>query len=212
MDNKSRKGEYAYVVLEKGGKPSYYKTKKGLTKNDYLNTKKYGIIVKQKGAYKKKSIDKYIEKIKKGKKIEDLIQKGITTFNLENAQRVTPYGIRSAYYGLLTNKQNKFKGALVKDKKMAEILSKTENVKKFSKRIEYKVSIIGQNDEELATLISAHKGKTLEEVIIDVKKNIKVGMEIRGTYNFANLQEYNMTKKNDGRVKSFSISMILRKG
>lgn len=215
LNNKARKGNYVYVKLNKNDTPSYYKRKKGLTKKDYLTTKQQGIVVKKKGAQKRATAQRYLQQIKKQKTIEHNLGKGITNYTIKNFERINPYGIRVAYLGLLTNKQQGYKRAIVKDKQLAEILARRENVEKYKHRLEYTINLKGQKEELLATITSAHKGKTIENIKEEIGKHIKIGMEIKeqGSPNFATtLKGYNTQRYNTGKVKTIEVKITFRKG
>ena len=144
--------------------------------------------------------------------IEKSLGKGVATHLIKNADKLTSYGIKTSMVSLLTNKQNKFKNAIVRDKLLAEILTRPQNVLTYKHRLEYKIEVLGEGNKTIATMIFAHKGKVLEEVVKDIKDNLKIGMTISGTYELKGFEGYNVTKISDGKIKTINLSIVFRKG
>lgn len=215
LNNKSRKGKYYYVKLNKGGRGSYYKKKKGLDKEDYIYTKKHGLISKRKSVLKRKEIEPYVKKVRKRGKVDNLLGKGYHEYYISNLNKLTPYGIRTSYMSLLTDKQNNYKNPVQIDKKIAEILIRPENRKKWSNRIEYQINLVGEGGNLLATMSIAHKKKDLRDIKSELDSKLKIGMKISasGSPDFSkSLEGYNVSRLGSGTLKKINIKMIYRKG
>jgi hypothetical protein len=163
LNNKSRKGLY-YYIREKGKKPAYFKVKEGITVDNYLMAYYGKVKIKKKGVvqYNKETpANKYLRKVDiRGGRIDNLIEKGITTNIVSNLKVLDRKMIHNTYIKMLK--------PLVKDKELLEILATEENIKKFKQRIQTSVTVTSK--EEGIRFELRIFNKTLEEVSNDFKE------------------------------------------
>jgi hypothetical protein len=211
-NNKSRKGTYMKVQLVKGGTVGLYKKKVGLNRQDYLDAKRFGMINKKSGVTKQKQ---KVEMRKKYKSVEGVLESGYAETKIDEVRKLTPYAIRIMYKKLLLNDAKAGNGKpIVKDNQLIEILTETENVKKYQHRIGYKMQIVGEKGV-LAELEYVGGVKSLQKVVSEVRKYMKVGTNIVDySPKFAKELKslgYNYSHMNNGKIKSVNMKMVFRK-
>lgn len=218
LNNKSRKGTYIYVK-EKGKNGRYYKKNKELKEKDYLTVYKQGGLRKKRGGITKDKI-KVIRTIKKKKpiEIEKALMKGYSQTTIERAERLTPYGMKTAYMNLLRNKDKVGDGhGVIRDKELLEIITRPEDVEKWKHRIAYEVTIIGR--EGALGRMTNQVPKNLGIAIGEIKELARIGGEITsydgtGTGRGKDFQakEWNFERLGKGRITEIKMKMIFRKG
>lgn len=194
LNNKSRKGWY-YYIKEFKKRPSYYKIKQGVDIENYLLAYQGKVKSKKKGVlqYSKESpAKKYLKKVEKSKKIDDLISKGITETSLGNLRGATKPQINNAYRKMLE--------PLVKDKKLIEILSLEENVKKFKHRIQASINIVSSDGAVQINLKTFNKD--VAEITNDFRNIVKKTDIMEGDLNGLLKRGYQM----DGIPKGVNIT------
>lgn len=219
LNNKSRKGEYYYVKLEKNTRGSYYKTKPNYTKEDYVNTKKYGIINKRRGAIKTSATSQYYIKLAKGRKIEEMLGTGYAEHIIPDITKLSVHKLRTEYKNLLLDKKNKgiygLKINNAQAKELAEILTRPVNTQKWAKHIEFIGTIYNEKGESLATITSPHQNKSLYQIKGELQGILRKGEHIQEQY--GRIKEtlekkgykYSFTK--EGTVSRISMKMVYRK-
>lgn len=162
LNNKSRKGQYVRIT-EEGTKPVYYKYKKGthldLYKKRYIQTHKTSKITINKKLYNE-SIRRYVNKVTKQGKIEQIISKGRAECYLQDIKNTTQGDILQARQKILKN--------LIDDKQIRNLVAKQENFNKLKNRLEIKATI---TDKQGNTILQQRTfNKTIEQAIDDLKK------------------------------------------
>lgn len=218
LNNKSRKGTYYYIKTAPNTRGSYYKKKEGVRIKDYIKAKKEGIVSKKRGVRAVSDMEKFAKKNFRGKKIDSLLQKGYAENTIRNAETLTQFNIKKAYMNLLLDKDHKgTKGLKMGGKeayKLAEILSRPENVPKWNQHIEYVAIIKGEQGEELGKFRSAHKNQTLEGMISFIKEYLKKGTEVSYEQYIGTLMKnkgLTYEHKKSGKVTGINIIMVYRK-
>ena len=189
LNNKSRKGLYIYIK-QKGKRGAYYKYKgdevvdayRQYYVDRYVKKKPKGSLGQYIKGYKlrvegrrvkrtaiTRQADRYIAKIKKKRpELMKAIGKGIRKAVIRDVRNAGNKQIRSA--------KLKIMNGLVLDSGLIELILQNENMKKLKDRFDYQVLMIGKGGEQLAeTFIH---GKTIEDVVMDLKKLIKKGEKI----------------------------------
>ena len=165
LNNKSRKGDY-YYIKEGSNKPAYYKIVPNVSLDNYLMAYRGKIRIKKKGViqYSKLSpAQKYLKKVGKSRKIEDLIGKGITETTISNLKYTGRKRTHTAYVNMLS--------PLVKDKELLRILALEENVNKFKHRIQTIVTLSSiEGDMEINLKVF---NKSLSDISNDFKSITK---------------------------------------
>jgi hypothetical protein len=235
LSNKSRKGSYIYIK-EKGKSASYYKydsqypldyyvkyyqeketrieKRKGKSIRESLKELKDAeSIITDKNRKAKTEAEKYLIKLKKqygGKRLEQLLKKGLTATTINNAQSTNNSQIHTATTKLLE--------AIVLDKKLRDLISQEENIRKIKNRLEHKIMFIGEKGNEL--LEANIFGKTIREVVQEINMISKKGEEIEAregygkepiTEKLKGLGYQNITAKNPGKIGRVQIITIYRK-
>lgn len=189
MNNKSRKGTYIYIK-EKKAKGAYFKLKDedktdpflAYYKDKYIKKTPKGSIKEYVNAFKetaegtkgartsiRRSAEQYLKKVKKGKKIDESIAKGISYYKVRNALTSREAEKREA--------KEKLFSRLVYDKELLGLLITDENLKKISHRFEYKIRITDRIGTTLATTTGFLR--TPDRAIEEIRQNIHEGEEIK---------------------------------
>lgn len=229
LNNKSRQGLYIYIK-SKGQRGRYYKYKEETTidslkqyyEDTYIKKQKKGSLQQYIKTYEqairkektkqpnklRKQADTYLKKIKKLPKIRNALKKGITNTYFKDALTTTNTLINNRKKDLLKN--------IVIDKELLNIITTTENMKKITNRLEYRIKF---KDKENKTIGETNTfNKTPEQVINEIKKISIKGEEIlrkqtpklkEKLQNLKGYQEY--THKKDGTIRTVQIQMIFRK-
>lgn len=235
LNNKSRQGTYIYIKKPKQ-RPSYYKynennpidyyiqyyqsiqerkdKKKGQKTKTYIKeyqetittTKTEEIQTLKEKTKAKTDAEKYLKKLKRqygGKTLEKMLKKGIQAIHIKNALKTTNSEIHIANRKLIQD--------IVLDKKLQDIISNEENMKKLRNRIEHRITIIGNDEEELANLNKV--GKTLREAISEIQNTTRKGEEMKYEKNLNKLKNlgYTLEFKKKGIIKRVELTTILRK-
>lgn len=154
LNNKSRKGEYWYIKEGKN-RPSYYKVKEGLDLDDYLNAYYGKIKAKKRGVIKVTKefpAEKYLMKVRKHKKIDDLIVKGRSVTEVNNLNTINKAEIHQIYMNMLESQ--------VSDKVLLSVLALEENVEKFKYRIQSIVKVVSEDGDVEIELNAFNKSLT----------------------------------------------------
>lgn len=227
LNNKSRKGTYIYVKTK--GKPSRYYKYKGIPidiyHNYYEERYKKGKPTKNIRKYEKEHLDKtykvgkqtqqkaktYVKKISKRPTINQAIEKGITQVTINN--------IHSATQKTINNKIKTLLQDLVLDKKLLELITKPENIKKIKHRFQYK-AIIKNTDNKTITVMDKFN-MTPNEAINEVKNKTKIGEELgeegytTGSGNKLKQEGWQEGIRSDtynNTIKRIDLQIIFRKG
>ena len=165
LSNKGRKGWF-YYVKEAGKKGRYYKEKKGINVENYLNAYKGKVKFRKGGVPEwkegKSPSEIYIKSIKKRGQIDEIIGKGQSEINVPRVLgKMKLMEIRKKYEEKLR--------PLVKDKDLLKILSLPENVQKFKHRLQITTRIEGDDGK---IIVLKCFNKTMEEVFNDLGKII----------------------------------------
>ena len=169
LDNKSRKGWY-YYLKEYKQKPAYYKIHPGVSIDNYFLAYKGKVRIKKKGVVrytKETPAEKYLRKVEKGQKIEDLISPGISESTLPNLKFAGRKRMHKAYVKML--------GPRVLDKELLDIISLEENVRKFKHRIESTITLVSSDGKVQFQL------KAFNKTLLDIEDDLK-GMSKRGIF------------------------------
>lgn len=216
--SKGRKGKYFYIK-EIGKRPKYYKKKAGITRKDVEQYYRRGITSKR-GGISKERIKKEIKLDKLQRiypKIEDVLEKGYAEYTLENAERLTPTGIRTAYQYLLLNKGKAGDGkGIVRDKELLELITRSENIDKWKHRVLFEIQVKNEKGEMLLT-INNTQVKHLGEIKKEIMDRIKTGQDYEGQYKtFGELEKkgyrINAGTTKSGKISNIKIKLIFRKG
>lgn len=233
LNNKSRKGTYLYIK-EKKNKAQYYKLREGdnidayiqYYKDRYINKKAKGTPRQyqkeyQKAAKKEKSekrtpirrqAEQYISRIKKQPGITEIVTKGIGTAKIKNAYQTNNAEIRKANKEMLQE--------LVLDKRLLEILTTEENLKKLAYRIEHRITY--QDKDGLILATSNKFNTTTNKLVQGLKDKIKKGISVDSGSGSGRKTEFsdklkilkhtNIDERETGKVSKISIEIIFRKG
>lgn len=147
------------------------------------------------------------KRIAKQKKIAEQIDKGITSYTIENLQKFPMQSIPQAYKELLR--------PLVKDDQLLDILSNEQNMQKISNRLAYHATLIDNKNGNLATVRQIGK-KTLTNIHKDFLELIEYGEEVEDNYQKVakRLQRagYDYSHKTNGNVHRIKLTITLTKG
>jgi len=161
LNNKSRKG-WHYYIKEAKKKPAYYKIHEGVDIENYLLAYQGKVKIKKRGVlqYTKESpAEKYLRKVEKSKKIEDLISVGITESDIGDLRFTGKKNMHEAYKKMLK--------PLVKDKELLNILALEENVRKFKHRLQTTI-VMSSEDGRVEIAI-----KTFNKDLAEIKNDFK---------------------------------------
>lgn len=214
LNNKSRKGNYIYIKEpKKQGK--YYKKTEGLSNSDYLEIYNEGGLRAKRGGVTKTKIEAVKRiKNKRVQEVDKIIKDGYAQATIERAERLTPYGMKTAYMDLLRNKDKVGdKLGVVRDKELLELITRPENVEKWKHRIMYNIELYGK--EGLLATMNNQVPKTLGVIISEIRELGVIGGDIEGYGKMAKEvknKNYNFEKIKDGKVTGFKIKMVFRKG
>lgn len=230
LNNKSRKGTYLYIKAPKI-RGAYYKFSEDDTIDPYIEyykdryvgkkSKAKGTIKKYRDTYKAKILgqkikrtpisqkaDRYLKKIKKRPTLESQVEKGIGQAIIRDGRTAGQHHIRQATQNLLRK--------LVLDKKLLEIISTEENMKKIKHRLEHRLIFIGADKKIIGK--SAVFRKTTTEVIRDIKNIVGRNEEVikqRTPALATKLTNYGYQKydhRKDGKITTTKVHIIFRKG
>lgn len=213
LDNKRQKGKYLYLKSP-GKRGRYFKADGSLTINEikeYYIAKNEGRINVPMSTYRK-----VINKSKEGSrksyrtknvKINNAMKKGIYRCDIKDALSVGNNEINRAMKRLVA--------PAAKSKKIAELLMNEQNAKKFRTNIEVNISLIGNENEVLASVRSIGK-KTLREAVIDAQTLFKTGKRVEPSYKELQMRAseagYKLSYKGkEGFVNRVKMSFVLRK-
>lgn len=217
LNNKARKGKYIYIS-EKGKSGKYYKKNEKLKEKDYIEIYKGEGLRSKRGGISKEKI-KVIRRVKKKKlvEIEKSLRSGYAQTTVNNANKLTPYGIKTAYMNLLRNKDKVGdKLGIVRDKELLDILTRTEDVEKWKHRVLYGIELIGDKGEILAKMTNKNP-KTLYTISSELKEIAKEGRELGNEYEAngikgdAEKKGYNYEGIGKGKIKNIRIKLVFRK-
>lgn len=193
-NNKSRKGEYAY--LREGKKIRIYKvnqeiktkldslrkTNQGTRKIDNIYRTAFRTDLVRKGRQgvteKKVNIIRTSMKgfNKKYANIEEALETGYAESDVE-LSGLNHYIIKNAYRDLLINKNNKGDGRrIVKDDLLVNILTLPDNIEKWKHRVLYQIKVFNDQNE-LLTELTPNNIKTLYDIKKEMGMVIKKGEE-----------------------------------
>lgn len=142
--------------------------------------------------------------MKKKKKIDKEIRKGITITQIKDAYSAGTNDIRKAKIELLK--------PLIKDEDILNLMITPENFKKIQHRIDYNIKIKNEKDETLAKTF-AH-GKDIHQTITELRETIQKGELIK--YEYIKIELENKGYKGlrieqEGRSHKIQIIITFRK-
>lgn len=218
LNNKSRKGSYVYVK-EKGRQGRYYKKNPNVSREEYAEVYSKGGLRQKRGGVTKNKV-KVIKKrsVKKLVEIDNVLKDGYAQATVERAEKLTPYGMKTAYMNLLRNKDRAGDGhGIVRDKELLDIITRPEDVEKWKHRIAYEVEIIGQG-QVLGRMTNQYP-KSLGIALGEIRELVGVGSEITGYDGQGGVQGknfggkgWNFERLSKGRVETIKVKMVFRKG
>jgi len=218
LNNKSRKGDYIYVK-ETGKQGRYYKKNPDVPKDDYAKIYQQGGLRQKKGGLTRDKV-KVIRRrsSKKLLEIDKILEDGYSQTTVERAEKLTPFGMKTAYMNLLRNTDKVGDGrGVVRDPELLDIITRPEDVEKWKHRIMYEVSIMG--GAELLGKMTNQYPKTLGIAMSEIRELVGVGSEITGYDGQGAVQGKNFEAKGwnferlaKGRITGLKIKMVFRKG
>lgn len=207
MNNKSRKGNYIYVKVE-GQRGGYYKEKKGLEDQDYVNAYLYGVGVKSRGVQQVTTSGPTIRTLPQGRRrIDRIIQSGTTTHYQTNALSLNTAQKKKIYSAVLS--------PLVKDSQLLGILTQPNNIEKIKNRLEYTAILKDRNNRSLAEINKI--GTTFEDFTQALTNSgVRNGIELQDASptiaNKVKDKGLNYSHLNNGVVSQIDVKVTFRKG
>lgn len=231
-NNKSRKGLYIYIKTPKKQSRIYkytgqtgeieaikqYYTDKYITKRPYATS-----IKKYKTSYTKQAqgdkikkpsrIDintkRYLNKIKKQRPIESIINAGTAKTTIQNAHKKQPSQVKAEIKKLLSQ--------LVLDPQLVDIMSQDQNLEKIKHRFQYNLKVYNEKGEVL--LESTKYNEQPTRVIQQIRQSVNEGELISEGYKGSTSSKLQSNKwiqhqsqaKRTGRVYNTQLEIILRR-
>lgn len=146
--------------------------------------------------------------LKKKPKIDQTIQKGITTATINNALETTQDQINKAKKDLLK--------PIVEDEEILKLLTTHENFKKLTHRLEHRITLKDKRGNVLGTsgIFARHIETTIQQLRQTTKRDMNIDKDNKYTIS-QKLEDlgYEHYKHNkDGNLHSIQIKIIFRKG
>lgn len=228
LNNKSRKGLYAYVK-HKGKRGQYYKLNDGDTidpilqyyRDRYIKKKPKGSIRAYKKTYSQRSAgtkmkrtsisrqaDHYLRKSRKKPTLAKAFKKGITNSVLNDSL--------SASYNAINVALKQLFRPLVLDNDLLDALAQPETVNKLRNRLEHRITLKGTRGEVLATSGIFKKGTY--EAVQELQKKLSKGEQVTQESPNAvreKLKALGYTGygyQQNGSVQTVHMNIIFRKG
>jgi len=222
LKGKQKKGTYTKITYK--NKTSYYKIQNNTPIDIYLkyhkdktNNKKKGTLKQYIKTYQQKitkqktkttpiskQATRYLKRIQKTPTIETKLKKGSNNTTIQNIHNTNNQQIHEKTKTLLRT--------LVLDKKLLEIISTEENLKKIKYRLEHEITITGKNNETLAKATTFNK--TIQEVVNELKNTIRKETEMTYTIkdNLKNKKYNNIQILSKGTINKITLKTTYRKG